>query len=79
MSFLSSLYTLIITPLELLFEVIFTIANKVIGAEFLCCGTHEQYFYPDYFNYQPDFPEKIMNVGKVLHEAGYEFMFSQDL
>lgn len=55
------------------------IANKVIGAEFLCCDTHEQYFYPDYFNYQPDFPEKIMNVGKVLHEAGYEFMFSQDL
>ena len=33
MSFLSSLYTLIITPLELLFEVIFTIANKVIGNE----------------------------------------------
>ena len=55
------------------------VANAVIGAEFLCCGTHEQYFYPDYFNYQPDFPEKIMNVGKVLHEAGYEFMFSQDL
>ena len=33
MSFLSSLYTLLITPLELLFEVIFTIANKVIGNE----------------------------------------------
>ena len=33
MSFLSLLYTLIISPLELLFEVIFTIANRAIGNE----------------------------------------------
>jgi YidC/Oxa1 family membrane protein insertase len=33
MSFLSALYTLIISPLELLFEVIFTIANRAIGNE----------------------------------------------
>ena len=31
MSFLSVLYTLIISPLELLFEVIFSIANRLIG------------------------------------------------
>ena len=31
MTFLSVLYTLIISPLELLFEVIFTIANRIIG------------------------------------------------
>ena len=31
MSFLSALYTLIIYPLELLFEVVFTIANRIIG------------------------------------------------
>ena len=31
MSILSFLYTFIITPLELLFEVIFTVANKIIG------------------------------------------------
>ena len=31
MTFLSILYTLIITPLELLFEVIFSIANRLIG------------------------------------------------
>ena len=31
MTFLSALYTLIISPLELLFEIIFTIANKIIG------------------------------------------------
>ena len=33
MSFLSALYTLIISPLQLLFEVVFTIANRVIGNE----------------------------------------------
>ena len=33
MTFLSFFYTLIISPLELLFEVIFMIANKIIGSE----------------------------------------------
>ena len=33
MTFLSALYTFIISPLELLFEIIFTIANKIIGNE----------------------------------------------
>ena len=33
MTFLSSLYTFIIYPLELLFEVIFVIANRIIGNE----------------------------------------------
>ena len=33
MAFLSSLYTLIISPLELLFEVIFMVANRIIGNE----------------------------------------------
>ena len=31
MSFLSMLYTFIISPLELLFEVIFSVANRIIG------------------------------------------------
>ena len=33
MTFLSSIYTFIISPLELLFEVIFVIANRIIGNE----------------------------------------------
>ena len=33
MAFLSSLYTLIISPLELLFEFIFMVANRIIGNE----------------------------------------------
>lgn len=33
MTFLSAIYTLIIAPLELLFEVVFMVANKIIGNE----------------------------------------------
>ena len=33
MSVLSGLYTLIFAPLELLFEVVFSIANRIIGNE----------------------------------------------
>ena len=33
MTFLYALYTLVISPLELLFEIIFTIANRIIGNE----------------------------------------------
>jgi len=33
MAFLTSLYTLIISPLELMFEVIFMVANRIIGNE----------------------------------------------
>ena len=31
MNFLTALYTLVISPLELLFEIVFTIANRIIG------------------------------------------------
>lgn len=32
---------------------------------------HEQYFYPFYFNYQPDYREKILTAVKWAHEHGY--------
>lgn len=47
--------------------------------EYINIGNHEQYFYPDYFNYQPDYAEKIYTMGKVLSEAGYEFIFMEDM
>jgi hypothetical protein len=33
---------------------------------------HEQYFYPFYFNYQPDYREKILTAVKWAHDNGYE-------
>jgi hypothetical protein len=39
---------------------------------------HEQYYYPDYFNYQPDYKEKIMIAVKWAVDHGYEPAFLAD-
>jgi len=36
---------------------------------------HEQYFYPDYFNYQPDFRDKVMTAMKWAADNGYKPAF----
>lgn len=47
---------------------------KLNGNEFIGTATHEQYFYPDYFNYQPDYAEKYYTLGRILKEYGYRFI-----
>ncbi len=47
---------------------------KLNGNEFIGTATHEQYFYPDYYNYQPDYAEKYYCLGKILKEYGYRFI-----
>ena len=39
---------------------------------------HEQYYYPDYFNYQPDYLEKILTAVKWAVDNGYEPAFLAD-
>lgn len=39
---------------------------------------HEQYFYPHYFNYQPDFREKIVTAVKWAADNGYAPAFLTD-
>ncbi|MBQ1256676.1 MAG: hypothetical protein IIX93_05325 [Clostridia bacterium] len=39
---------------------------------------HEQYFYPDYPNYQPDFEEKLDQAFGFLHKNGYESCFAEE-
>ena len=51
----------------------------LVDREFICYGTHEQYFYSDYYAYQPDYPEKLLLAAKILYENGYEFVFGGDL
>lgn len=46
---------------------------KCLDKEYVCCATHEQYAYPEYFAYQPDTKEKILKMCEVLKENGYEF------
>lgn len=53
--------------------------GKVIGKEFVIYSYHEQYFYRDYLAYQPDYAEKVMLCAKMLHDAGYKYMFFADL
>ena len=33
---------------------------------------HEQYFYPDYVRYEPDYAQRVLNVARWAHEHGYE-------
>lgn len=40
---------------------------------------HEQYFYPDYKAYQPDFEEKLATAFSLLNENGYESRFFEEL
>jgi len=39
---------------------------------------HEQYFYPDYHAFQPDFEEKIDAAFSLLRQAGFESRFLEE-
>ncbi|MBR3222921.1 MAG: hypothetical protein IKF72_11930 [Kiritimatiellae bacterium] len=44
----------------------------------LAFADHEQYFYKDYYAYQPDYVEKIFLAAKMANAAGREFVFMED-
>ena len=52
--------------------------GKVVGNEFLVHATHEEYWFKDYFAYQPDSREKLLAACKVVHDAGYEYSFIEE-
>ncbi len=47
--------------------------------DFIKIMIHEQYFYPDYKNYQPEFEEKIASAFNFLMENGYKSVFFEEL
>lgn len=49
------------------------------GDTLMCIGNHEQYFFPDYFAYQPEYEEKIYTMARMLKEAGRKSIFIEDL
>lgn len=53
--------------------------KSIADNEYIGICNHEQYFYPDYFAYQPDQAEKYHKMCKVLVENGYEFFFMEDI
>lgn len=53
--------------------------EKGVGSEYFGYITHEQYFYPEYFAYQPDYAEKILKAAEIMHRNGYEYFFAEEL
>ena len=47
--------------------------------EFVAYGNHEQYFFKDYFAYQPEYMEKEELCARVLAESGHRFIFMEEL
>lgn len=59
-------------------DAIVPIFEKVRGRDFICFADHEQYFFKDYFAYQPDYMEKVHISAKWLHDDGRRFVFIED-
>ena len=62
-------------PLDILEEEL----SKFTNQEYLSIGNHEQYYYSDYYAYQPDYAEKIYTMGRIMKENGFKFIFAEDL
>ena len=46
--------------------------------EYFCYATHEQYFFRDYFMYQPDYAAKTLASGKWMYDHDYSYIFMED-
>lgn len=53
--------------------------NNLKGKEFIEIMIHEQYFQKDYFNYQPDFRQKLVAAFETLKNNGYKSVFLKDI
>ena len=52
--------------------------DRIDGVDYICYGTHEQYFFPDYFAYQPDTKAKFHAAAEWIAGHGYEYVFIED-
>lgn len=53
--------------------------SKLVDSEYIGICDHEQYFYEDYFAYQPDYADKIYKMCEILTKNGFEFIFAENL
>lgn len=53
--------------------------DGLIGRKLIKVMIHEQYFYPDYFNYQPDFEQKLNSTFSILSANGYKSDFFENV
>ena len=56
-----------------------TASQKFIDCEFVPICSHEQYCYADYFAYQPDHPDKVLNTCNYFFRNGYTFIHAEEL
>lgn len=49
------------------------------GNEFIGVAVHEQYFYPDYYAYIPDYAERVYLMAQLLHDFGYRFITTDEM
>ena len=60
-------------------EKILKLLEQMNGRSGIRVMIHEQYFYEDYFRYQPDFEEKLRSTFAYLCQHGYQSRFYEDL
>ena len=60
------------TPIDKIVPALEPLAKDPNRAEIMDVFTHEQYFWPFYFNHVPDHPERMDTVLRWLTEQGYE-------
>ena len=53
--------------------------NSLVDYEYVRYADHEQYFYKDYYAYQPDYMEKIHTAAKILNDNGFEHFFAEEI
>lgn len=52
--------------------------KDVLDNEYIIHATHEEYWFPRYFAYQPDSKAKLMASCKAVHDAGIPYIFIED-
>jgi hypothetical protein len=65
-------------PLNEIVPLLAKIKTDKIKSSFIDLMIHEQYFYPSYHAYQPDFREKVMAAVKWASDNGYKPSFLSD-
>ena len=55
------------------------VIKSVSDSEYIGIFNHEQYFYPDYYAYQPDYADKVYLAARLVSEAGYTFVNADEL
>lgn len=65
-------------PLHQIDAFLETIASDPHQSEIMELMIHEQYFYPDYKSYEPDFRERVERAIQFVHRRGYRPVFYEE-